>query len=176
MNIAFIKNHACRRLYGGRILNSQNNMATIKGQNLRVLIGEDDTTLECIAASTSCTVHLSAIVEESSHKDIEDDWLRQEVTALAWDAQVDALVLDTDDDEAMNIEELRVGKEYTLRFSRTAGAAGNKNRDEVTDTMQLTGQALLTDLQIVSENQTEATYSARFTGTGDLVQYTPPEE
>ena len=32
-------------------------MATIKGQNLRILMGEDVESLKCVAASTSCQLH-----------------------------------------------------------------------------------------------------------------------
>ena len=71
-------------------------MATIKGQNLRVLQGIDADSLKCIAASTSCAVHVSMQVEENTNKDVESDWITQEPTSLAWDVQVDALVLGGD--------------------------------------------------------------------------------
>lgn len=63
-------------------------MATIKGQNLRLLIDG-----KCVAASTSCTVHIAANVESKTTKDSEGDFEEREVTGLSWDAQVDALVI-----------------------------------------------------------------------------------
>jgi hypothetical protein len=39
-------------------------MGVIKGQNLRVLIGG-----KCVAFATSCTVHVSLNLEDSSTKD-----------------------------------------------------------------------------------------------------------
>ena len=62
-------------------------MATIKGQNLRILLDG-----KCVAASTACTMHLSANVEDSSTKDDTGDWAQNEVVGLTWDVSVDALV------------------------------------------------------------------------------------
>ena len=50
-------------------------MATIKGQNLRIMVGEDEEDLQCIAASTNCQVHLALQVEEDTSKDDDSDWL-----------------------------------------------------------------------------------------------------
>jgi hypothetical protein len=71
----------------------------------------------------------------------------------------------------MNIDQLQVGRVYQLRFTRTAGAAGEQNRDAVDDAMQLTGSAILSDLQITSQNAELTTYTAQFTGTGELTPY-----
>ena len=103
-------------------------MATIKGENLRVMVGDDLEHLQCIAAATNRP-------------------------------------------GAKNIDQLQVGRVYQLRFTRTAGASGEQNRDAVADDMQLTGSAILSDLQITSQNADLATATAQFTGTGDLSQY-----
>jgi hypothetical protein len=62
-------------------------MSTIKGQNLRVMVGG-----KCIAMATSCTFHVSAQLEDSSTKDSVGDFQEQEVTGLSWDAQPESLV------------------------------------------------------------------------------------
>lgn len=151
-------------------------MATIKGQNLRILIGEDTDHLRCIAASTNSVIHLALEVQEDTTKDTEDDWIIQEPVGINWDAQVDALVLiDAEDTGGVQANELVVGQVYTLRFSQTAGAAGEQNRDAIASNAQLTGTAILSDLQLNAQNQDVASYSAKFTGTGDLTPYyTPP--
>ena len=153
-------------------------MATIKGQNLRILIGEDTDHLKCIAASTNAVIHLALQVEEDTTKDTEDDWIINEPVGINWDAQVDALVLlDAEDTGGVQAPNLVVGQVYTLRFSQTAGAAGEKNRDAIVSNAQLTGTAILSDLNLVAQDQDIATYSARFTGTGDLTPYyTPPQQ
>ena len=120
-------------------------MATIKGQNLRVLQGIDADSLKCVAASTSCAVHVSMQLEENTNKDVDSDWITQEPTSLAWDVQVDALVLGEDptDTGATPITELVVGRTYVLKFSRTLGAAGEKNRDAVADEIAQNLEALV---------------------------------
>lgn len=151
-------------------------MATIKGQNLRILIGDDTDHLRCIAASTNSVIHLALEVQEDTTKDTEDDWIIQEPVGINWDAQVDALVLiDAEDTGGVQANEMVVGQVYTLRFSQTAGAAGEQNRDAITSNAQLTGTAILSDLKLNAQNQDVASYSAKFTGTGDLTPYyTPP--
>jgi len=151
-------------------------MATIKGQNLRILIGEDTDHLRCIAAATNSVIHLALEVQEDTTKDTDDDWIEQEPVGINWDAQVDALVVqDAEDTGGVQANELVVGQVYTLRFSQTAGAAGEQNRDAIASNAQLTGTAILSDLQLNAQNQDVASYSAKFTGTGDLTPYyTPP--
>lgn len=150
-------------------------MATIKGENLRVMVGDDTDHLQCIAAATNCTLHCALQVQEDTTKDTVDDWLEQEPVGLNWDVQVEALVISDDDEEyrpgAKNIDQLQVGRVYQLRFTRTAGASGEQNRDAVEDAMQFTGFAILSDLQITSQNAEIATARAQFTGTGELSQH-----
>jgi hypothetical protein len=109
-----------------------------------------------------------------------DDWINREPVGINWDVQADALIISDDDDEyrpgAKAIDQLQVGMVYVIRFSRTAGAAGEQNRDAVADEMQLTGSAILSDLNINAQNSELATAVAQFTGTGDLTPYTPPTE
>lgn len=151
-------------------------MATIKGENLRILIGEDAAHLKCVAASTSCVIHVSAIVEEDTTKDVVDEWINNEVTALAWDAQVDALIINDDEETgAILADALQPGMEYTLRFTQTAETSGTQNREAIANSMQYTGKAILSDLNYAATNQDISTASAKFTGSADLVRYTPPQ-
>ena len=139
------------------------------------MVGDDTEHLQCIAASTGCTLHCALQMQEDTTKDTVDDWLEQEPVGLNWDVQVEALVISDDDEEyrpgAKNIDQLQVGRVYQLRFTRTAGAAGEHNRDAVADAMQFTGYAILSDLQITSQNAEIATARAQFTGTGELSQH-----
>lgn len=150
-------------------------MATIKGQNLRVLLGDDDEHLACVAAATNCQVHLSLEMQEDTTKDTDDDWIYNEPVGINWDAQVDALVvIDAEDTGGQQLSDMVIGQVYRLRFSQTAGAAGEQNRDAVENALQLTGDAILNDIQINSQNSEETSYTAKFQGTGDLTPYTPP--
>ena len=72
---------------------------------------------------------------------------------------------------AVSADQLQIGRVYQLLFTHTAGAAGEQNRDAIADRMQLTGAAILSDIQINAQNTEVATYTARFTGTGELEPY-----
>lgn len=140
-------------------------MSTIKGQNLRILVGG-----KCVAMATSCTFHVSAQLEDSSTKDSVGDWQEQEVTGLSWDAQTDSLV--TLEDNGTNGElpqdllGLIINKtKITLTFDQTAGT---NNRVTQNSAIKRTGEAYLTDVTITAQNRQNSTFSAKFTGTGPL--------
>ena len=140
-------------------------MSTIKGQNLRILVGG-----KCIAMATSCTFHVSAQLEDSSTKDSVGDWQEQEVTGLSWDAQTDSLV--TLEDNGTNGElpqdllGLIINKtKVTLTFDQTAGT---NNRVAQNSAIKRTGEAYITDVTITAQNRQNSTFSAKFTGTGPL--------
>lgn len=140
-------------------------MSTIKGQNLRILVGG-----KCIAMATSCTFHVSAQLEDSSTKDSVGDWQEQEVTGLSWDAQTDSLV--TLEDNGTNGElpqdlfDIIINKtKVTLTFDQTSGA---NNRVAQNSVLKRTGEAYLTDATATAQNRQNSTFQAKFTGTGPL--------
>ena len=145
-------------------------MATIKGQNLRIAIVDDDVE-KVIAASTECTVHVAIQVQDSSTKDSEDGWTKNEVVGINWDISVNALILsEHDDDELPGIypEELEIGKTYDIMFAKTSSNS-SQNRDFVSPyNVWFSGKAILSDLQLVAQNKNNSTYTAQFTGVGDL--------
>lgn len=143
-------------------------MATTKGQNLRILLGNSASNLKCIAAAQSCVLHVSPQVYESSSKDSPSEWQEQEITAINWDVQVDALITTTADGGVL-VSGLTIGETYILRFSQTA-ASGN-NRTPIANRLQLTGKAILSDLTLVAKDEDFATWSAKFIGDGGLSQH-----
>ena len=66
------------------------------------MLGDDIEELQCVAASTSCTLHCALQVQEDTTKDTVDDWIEQEPVGLNWDVQVEALVI-SDDDEIFKV-------------------------------------------------------------------------
>ena len=144
-------------------------MATIKGQNLRIMLaGPSEVTPTCVAAARSCSVHLSVEMGDMSTKDSEGDWAEQEPVGINWDAQVESLVIDDVETNAKHAERLVVGQTYTLLFSRTSKAVGSKNRGGIDSAANLAGYAILNDLQIQSQNKQAVVATAQFTGKGDL--------
>ena len=140
-------------------------MATIKGQNLRVMISG-----KCIAMATSCTFHISAQVESASTKDDANDFEVNEVTGLSWDAQTDSLVTLTDNgvngELPTDLLSLIINKtKVTLTFDQTAGA---NNRTGQNSAIKRSGEAYLTDYSISAQNRQNSTLSCQFTGTGPL--------
>ena len=69
-------------------------MATIKGQNLRILVSQDGMTPRCIAAALQCTVHAALQLQEDTTKDTDNDWINQEPVGVNWDVSAESVVLD----------------------------------------------------------------------------------
>ena len=140
-------------------------MATIKGQNLRVMVGG-----KCIAMATSCTFHISAQVESASTKDDANDFEVNEVTGLSWDAQTDSLVTLTDNgvngELPTDLMSLIINKtKVTLTFDQTAGA---NNRTGQNSAIKRSGEAYLTDYSLSAQNRQNSQLSCQFSGTGPL--------
>ena len=140
-------------------------MATIKGQNLRVMVGG-----KCIAMATSCTFHISAQVESASTKDDANDFEVNEVTGLSWDAQTDSLVTLTDNgvngELPTDLLSLIINKtKVTLTFDQTAGA---NNRTGQNSAIKRSGEAFLTDYSLSAQNRQNSQLSCQFSGTGPL--------
>ena len=140
-------------------------MATIKGQNLRVMVGG-----KCIAMATSCTFHISAQVESASTKDDTNDFEVNEVTGLSWDASTDSLVTLTDNgtngELPTDLMSLIINKTMvTLTFDTTAGT---NNRTAQNSAIKKSGSAYVTDFSVTAQNRQNSTLTVQFTGTGAL--------
>ena len=140
-------------------------MATIKGQNLRVMVDG-----KCVAMATSCTFHVSASLEDSSTKDSTGDWQEQEVVGLSWDAQTDSLITLTDNGTNGELPQdllgLIINKTLvTLTFDTTSGT---NNRTGQNSAIKKSGRAYVTDVQITAANRQNSTLTVQFTGTGAL--------
>ena len=140
-------------------------MGTIKGQNLRVMVGG-----KCIAMATSAQFHVSAELQDSSTKDSVGDFQEQEVTGLSWDAQTESLVTlednGTNGELPQDILSLMISKtKVTLTFDQTSGA---NNRIGQNSAIKKSGQAFISDVQITAANRQNSTMTVQFQGTGPL--------
>ena len=145
-------------------------MGTIKGQNLRVMVGTASGGEKCIAMATSAQFHISAELQDSSSKDSVGDWQEQEVTGLSWDAQTDSLVTlednGTNGELPQDILSLIINKtKVTLTFDQTAGANNRVGQNSV---IKKTGEAYVSDVQITAQNRQNSTMTVQFQGTGAL--------
>ena len=125
---------------------------------------------KCIAMATSCQIHISAELQDSSTKDSTGDWQEQEVTGLSWDAQTDSLV--TLEDNGTNGElpqdllSLIINKtKVTLTFDQTAGANNRVGQNSV---IKRSGEAYLSDYSLSAQNRQNSQLTCQFTGTGSL--------
>jgi len=153
----------------GPFLITKEIMAAIKGQNLRILVGTSTQNLKCIASAKQCIMHVVAVVGEADSKDSENVWAEREVLGHRWNLSAEALIT-TDTTGATGLSDLAVGQSYKVRMSQTTGASGQHNRDAVTNRMQVTGDAILTELQMVASNHQLSVWKANFVGNGELSQ------
>ena len=140
-------------------------MATIKGQNLRVMVGG-----KCIAMATSCTFHVAAQMEDSSTKDDTGNWQSQEVTGLSWDASTDSLVTLTDNGSNGELPQdiftaMIAMTPVTLTFDTTNGT---NNRVALNGALKKSGQAYISDISITAANRANSTMTVQFQGNGAL--------
>ena len=140
-------------------------MATIKGQNLRVMVGG-----KCIAMATSCTFHVAAQMEDSSTKDDTGSWQSQEVTGLSWDASTDSLVTLTDNGSNGELPQdiftaMIAMTPVTLTFDTTNGT---NNRVAQNGALKKSGQAYISDISITAANRANSTMTVQFQGNGAL--------
>ena len=140
-------------------------MSIIKGQNLRIMVSG-----KCIAMATSCQLHISAQMEDSSTKDDAGNWQTQELVGLSWDVQTDSLITLVDNGSngelptdllSLIISQTKV----TLTFDQTAGT---NNRVGQNAAIKRTGYAYLTDYNLVAQNRTAAKLTCQFQGDGPL--------
>ena len=143
-------------------------MGVIKGQNLRLLIGG-----KCIAFSTSCSVHLSLNLEETSSKDSTNNFTEQTPTGISWDMSCDALYsVDTDATGVNGIAALDMvlaQQKVQVQFEQTQG---EKNRAPVSGSVVYSGYAWVNDINVNAGNKQNTSYTIQLTGDGVLSKST----
>lgn len=144
-------------------------MRVIKGQNLRLKIAG-----KFVGFATSCTVHVSASLEDSSTKDSSDGiFQEQQLTGLAWDISTDALYSVDTDATGINAEgaldAILARQKVDIEFT---GTVGTNNRQATGH--KYTGQAWINDISINAANRQNASYSLKAQGTGPLTKSNGP--
>ena len=139
-------------------------MASIRGQYLRLKLGD-----KYLAFSRTCTIHLSASVEESSTKDTTGEAQDQDVVSTAWDFSASGLFSLAADANAKNGENLLdlIGTTVSVEFVNTEG---DENREVVSGSPKRTGTAIITDVSIEAPNRQDTTYSIQGVGKGALTR------
>lgn len=141
-------------------------MGIIKGQNLRITVGG-----KFVAFSTSCTLHVSQNLEESSTKDTTGNFTEQDVTGVSWDMSCDALYsvdADTTGQNGINMLDLVLGQQkVAVEFEQTSG---EKNRVPVAGSVKYSGNAWVNDISVNAGNRANTSYTIQLTGDGQLTK------
>lgn len=151
---------------------AEQNNKVIKGQNLRLFVNS-----KCVAFATSCQLHVTANLEDTSTKDSTGSWDEQEIVGKSWSMSVDALYsAGGTDNTGLNAQEtldlLLAGKQVQARFCVTGG---EKNRESQTPTMAVAeyyGNAWINDYNATAANKSNGSYSVSLTGNGALSKIT----
>lgn len=136
-------------------------MATLKGQNIRVLL-QDDTKFKVVGKSTNCTVTLTGNSDDASTKDDTGMASKPEITSKSWSVQVESLdVTDT----AAVLNAIKNLTPFTLIWDETATA---DNQTAQAATYSRKGQAYLNDVTFNWNDRENSTKQLQFTGSGAL--------
>ena len=85
---------------------------------------------------------------------------------MNWDVQCDSLVVATDEGGKGLVDMLGlIGQTVALKFQETNGA---QNRVEASSGISKSGNAIVADVSVSSQNKTNVTYSVKFNGVGAL--------
>ena len=144
-------------------------MATLKGQNIRVLL-QDGTKFKVVGKSTNCTVTLTGNTDDASTKDDTGMASKSEITSKSWSVQVESLdVTDT----AAVLNAIKNLTPFTLIWDETATA---DNQTAQAAAYSRKGQAYLNDVTFNWNDRENSTKQLQFTGTGALEKLsTAPE-
>ena len=153
-------------------------MGVIKGQNLRLKIAG-----KFVGFATSCTVHVSASLEDSSTKDSSDGIFQEQARGGQFESiapishlhsiSTDALYSVDTDATGINAEgaldAILARQKVEIEFT---GTVGTNNRQATGH--KYTGQAWINDISINAANRQNASYSLQAQGTGPLTKSNGP--
>lgn len=138
----------------------------MKGQNLRIKIGG-----KFVAYATSCTVHVSTTLEDSSTKDTTNNFTSQELTGLSWDVSCDAIYSVAADQTGVNgidaLDLVLAQQKVEVEFVQ---ASGTNNRTPESGAAKYTGNAWVNDISINAPNRQNVSYTIQLTGDGELTK------
>ena len=142
-------------------------MATLKGQNLRILAYSfDSSSWACIGMATNCTITLTNNTEDASTKDDVGLASKPEVVSKAWSVQVDSM-------NVLNAAAMLTAIKGMGKVDIMWDEVGTSdNQTPVTGTgaaaYSRKGQAYLSDLTISFNDRENAAKNLQFTGASPL--------
>lgn len=137
-------------------------MATLKGQNLRILLWQSGDDYKCVGMATNCTVTLTNNTDDASTKDDVGMASKPTMTSQAWSVQVESL--DVSDAAAM-LTAIKNNQLFTLKWDETSTT---DNQASQAAAFARQGQAYLNDVTFNFNDRENATKSLQFTGASEL--------
>lgn len=139
----------------------------LKGQNFRILVYDATATkFKCIGMSQSCTVNLTANVDDASTKDDVGGSAKPEVTSNAWSVSVESLNVV---DAGAMLTAIKSMTPFTLMWDETS-TTDNQSIEEASYARK--GSAYLNDLTLNFNDRENSAKSLQFTGTSALEKLT----
>ena len=144
-------------------------MATLKGQNLRILtIDETNNKAKCIAMATSCTITLTGNTDSAETKDDVGMASKPTITSKSWSVQVESL--DVSDAGAM-LTAIKSLTPFTLMWDQTL-ETDNQTYDEASFARQ--GKAFINDLTLNFNDRENSAKSVQLMGTSGITTISTP--
>ena len=138
-------------------------MATLKGQNFRVLTYDSTVSkYRVLGMSTNCVVTLNANTDESSTKDDVGLASKPEVVSKSWSIQVDTLNVV---DAAAMLTAIKAMNPLTILFDEVSTT---DNQTALGAAVARTGQAYINDLTLTFNDRENSAKSIQLTGSGAL--------
>ena len=136
-------------------------MATLKGQNFRIL-QQDGDQFKCIGMATNCTVTLNGNTEDASTKDDVSNAAKPTVISKSWQVSVESMEVA---DAAAILTAIKSLQPFTLVWDETKTA---DNQEPNAAAFARKGQAYLSDVSFSFNDRENSTKSLQFTGSGAL--------
>ncbi len=131
----------------------------IMGQNFRSFVGGS-----AVPEATNCSVTISGNMSDASTKDTEDAFQQESMDSKQWQLQVDSLEATVANMRAL-ITRFLSDTPTTVGFDETEGT---QNRTAAQAAFARSGQAILNDLSIQSNNRSNIQITCQYQGTGAL--------
>lgn len=144
-------------------------MTKIKGQNIRIAVTKGSDKVY-FAASTTCSINLSADVEDASTKDDAINgvaWRTQEVTGKNWDFSAEMKLVNeagTAGVDGFDLADM-VGEVVDVEVNMMTGENNRTKSSGI-----YTGKAIITSWALSAPNRADATVSVNGTGQGALAK------
>ena len=134
-------------------------MSKIRGQHFRLFVDS-----AAVPEETNVSITLSGNTEDTSSKDTEGLYAKEDVVSTAWSAQVDSYQAEPSQLRAI-LTTFNAAAPVAVGWDQ---AAGSQNRVAQNANFKRSGQALLNDFSMQFDDRTAVNVSLQFQGTGAL--------